>query len=63
MSHRSALFVKMEEDMEYRSSGMMTFVVSENGAVYDKDLGPDASTLVAGMEAFDKDATWRPADE
>jgi hypothetical protein len=48
---------------EYRSSGVMTFVVSENGVVYEKDLGPDTTTLAAGMGAFHRDATWRAADE
>jgi DUF2950 family protein len=48
---------------EYRSSGVMTFVISENDVVYEKDLGPNTSTSAAGMGAFHKDATWRTADE
>jgi hypothetical protein len=48
---------------EYRSSGVMTFIVSENGVVYEKDLGPNASTSAAGTGAFHKDATWRAVDE
>jgi hypothetical protein len=48
---------------EYRSSGVMTFVVSENDVVYEKDLGPNTSTSAAGMGAFHKDATWRAVDE
>jgi hypothetical protein len=48
---------------EYRSSGVMTFVVSKNDVVYEKDLGPNTSTLTAGMRAFRKDATWRATDE
>jgi hypothetical protein len=49
---------------EYRSSGVMTFVVSErDDVVYEKDLGPNTSALAAGMEVFHKDATWRAADE
>jgi hypothetical protein len=48
---------------EYRSSGVMTFVVSKNDVVYEKDLGPNTSTLAAGMRAFRKDATWRAADQ
>jgi hypothetical protein len=48
---------------EYRSSGVMTFVVSKNDVVYEKDLGPSSSTLAAGMRAFRKDATWRATDE
>jgi hypothetical protein len=48
---------------EYRSSGVMTFIISENDVVYEKDLGPNTSALAAGMEVFHKDATWRAADE
>ena len=48
---------------EYRSSGVMTFVVSKNDVVYEKDLGPNTSTLAAGVRAFRKDATCRAADE
>lgn len=48
---------------EYRSSGVMTFVVTENGAVYEKDLGANTSAAASAMTAFHKDATWRPAGE
>jgi hypothetical protein len=48
---------------EYRSSGVMTFVVSRNDVVYEKDLGPNTSTLAAGMGSFHKDASWHAADE
>jgi hypothetical protein len=44
---------------EYRSSGVMTFVVTENGVVYEKDLGASTSNLASTMAAFHKDATWR----
>jgi hypothetical protein len=30
---------------EYRSSGVMTFTVTRNGSVYEKDLGPKTPTL------------------
>ena len=48
---------------EYRSSGVMTFVVMRNGVVYEKDLGANTSALASAMTAFHKDATWRAADE
>ena len=41
----------------------MTFIVTENGVVYEKDLGPNTSTLAIAMTAFHKDATWYVADE
>src|SRR2546425_14536 len=48
---------------EYRSSGVMTFVVIEKGIVYEKDLGPNTSALASAMATFHKDSTWRTAEE
>ena len=41
----------------------MTFVVTENGVVYEKDLGPNTSSLASAMTTFHKDATWHTADQ
>ena len=43
---------------EYRSSGVMTFVVLQNGVVYEKDLGSNTTTVASGMTSFTK----MPAD-
>jgi hypothetical protein len=48
---------------EYRSSGVMTFVVTANDVVYEKDLGANTSALASVMTAFHRDASWRVADE
>jgi hypothetical protein len=44
---------------EYRSSGVMTFIVNESGMVYEKDLGPDTITLANAMAEYNPDSTWR----
>jgi Protein of unknown function (DUF2950) len=44
---------------EYRNSGVMTFLVSHQGNVYEKDLGPDTARIAAGMTAFNPDNSWR----
>jgi hypothetical protein len=44
---------------EYRSSGVMTFIVNESGTVYEKDLGPDTTTLANEMTEYNPDSTWR----
>ena len=36
----------------------MTFVVSHQGKVFQKDLGPETGTLAAAMVEYDPDATW-----
>jgi hypothetical protein len=48
---------------EYRSSGVMTFMVTKDGVVYEKDLGANTSALAKATTEFHKDASWRPADE
>jgi hypothetical protein len=48
---------------EYRSTGVMTFIVTENDVVYEKDLGANTSALASAMTVFHKDTTWRVADE
>jgi hypothetical protein len=48
---------------DYRSSGVMTFIISDNGLVYEKDLGANTSVLANAMTTFHKDATWHAADE
>jgi len=47
----------------YRSTGVMTFVVTEKNVVYEKDFGPDTSRTATAMTAFHKDDTWVAADE
>jgi hypothetical protein len=44
---------------EYRSSGVVTFIVNETGTIYEKDLGPNTMKLAEGMRAYDPDSTWR----
>lgn len=47
---------------EYRSSGVMTFIVSQDGIVYQKDLGQGTVVLARRMTQYAPDATWRKAD-
>jgi hypothetical protein len=39
----------------------MTFKVSHDGVVYEKDLGPGTAARAAAMTRFDPDSTWRKA--
>ena len=47
---------------EYRNSGVMTFIVNQDGVVYEKDLGQDTDKLAAAMSEYNPDKTWSPAD-
>jgi hypothetical protein len=43
--------------------GIMTFMVNQDGVVYQKDLGEDTLTVAAGLEAYDPDGTWAEVKE
>ena len=47
---------------EYRSSGVMTFIVDKDGVVYEKDLGPKTAAMAKAMSKYDPDSSWRKAD-
>jgi hypothetical protein len=47
---------------EYRSSGVVTFIVGSNGVVYQKDLGKNTESLVKAMKKFDPDSSWQKAE-
>ncbi len=47
---------------EYRNSGVTTFIVNQDGVVYEKDLGPDTAKIAAAMTDYNPDKTWSPAD-
>ena len=44
---------------EYRISGLMTFLVNDQGNIYEKDLGSRTAAIASGMTSFDPDNTWR----
>jgi hypothetical protein len=45
---------------EHGSSGIMTFIVNEQGVVFQKDLGAGTSEAVKGITAYDPDESWEP---
>jgi hypothetical protein len=42
----------------YRSSGVKTFIVSQDGRIFAKDLGPRTTQLAVAMKDYDPDSTW-----
>ena len=48
---------------EYRTSGVMTFIVGNDGIVYQKDLGAKTSAVVEALKTYDPDATWHPVQD
>jgi Protein of unknown function (DUF2950) len=45
---------------EYGHSGVMTFMASKRGKLYQSDLGQDTATAVKSLRTFDPDTNWRP---
>jgi hypothetical protein len=45
---------------EYRVTGVKTFMVSQQGIVYQKDLGPNTIEIAQKMESYNPDNTWKP---
>ena len=48
--------------VEYRSSGVMTFIVDKSGTIHQKDLGPSTTKIAAAMTAYDPDSSWKKAE-
>jgi len=48
---------------EYRVTGVKTFMVSYDGIVYEKDLGPTSRETVKAMELYNPDKTWHRLSE
>ena len=47
---------------EYRNSGVMTFIVNQDGVVYEKDLGQDTAKTASAMTDFNPDQGWIKSD-
>jgi hypothetical protein len=47
---------------EYGNSGIVTFVVNQDGLVYEKNLGAKTAQTARAMKIFDPDETWKKAE-
>ncbi len=53
-------FAMIAYPADYGESGVMTFIVNHNGAVYERDLGPTTAKLAPTIKAFDPGKGWKP---
>jgi len=58
----SAGFAFVAYPVEYRSSGVVTFIVDASGTIYEKDLGPNTTKLAQAMTTYDPDPTWQKTE-
>ncbi|CAD5378971.1 conserved exported hypothetical protein [Pseudomonas sp. OF001] len=47
----------------YGDSGVMSFMISHDGLVFEKDMGPDGAKLALAMPRFDPDSSWHEVKE
>jgi hypothetical protein len=55
-------FAVVAYPVDYGNSGVMTFIVSHNGVVYQTDLGPDTAAIASQMKVFDPAHDWKMTD-
>jgi hypothetical protein len=55
-------FALVAAPAEYAVTGVKTFIVSHDGVVYEKDLGPDTAARAAAITRFDPGSGWTRVD-
>jgi hypothetical protein len=56
-------FALVAVPVEYRVTGVETFIVNYDGTVYQKDLGPNSLEIVKQMELYNPDKTWQATND
>jgi hypothetical protein len=56
-------FALVAAPAEYRVTGVKTFLVSHDGVVYQKDLGPNTLKIFQAMDRYNPDKTWKETDD
>ena len=60
--HMIGGFALVAYPASYGTSGVMTFIVNQDGVVYQKDLGPKTAQLANAMNTYNPDKTWVQAE-
>ena len=55
-------FAMVAYPAQYGSSGIMTFIVNQNGIVYQKDLGRNTGKIAAAMKLYNPDKSWKKVE-
>jgi len=56
-------FALVAAPAEHDVTGVKSFIVSQEGVVFEKDLGPKTLEAFKAMERFDPDPSWKPVPE
>ena len=55
-------FAMLAFPADYGSSGIMSFIVNQQGTIYQKDLGPKTDQIAGKINEYNPDSSWRPVD-
>jgi len=61
--HLTRGFAAIAWPAKYGNSGVMTFVVSNRGLVFQKDLGLKTDELIEKIDSYNPDASWDPTED
>ena len=56
-------FALIAAPAEYRVTGVKTFIVNQDGIVYQKDLGPDTLNIAKKIDLYNPDKTWQRTND
>ncbi len=56
-------FAMVAYPAKYEASGIMTFIVNQEGVIYEKDLGKDTARQALDLSDFDPDDSWQKYEE
>jgi hypothetical protein len=54
-------FALLAYPAQYRKTGVMTFIVNQEGVVYEKDLGEETAKAASQINEYNPDSSWRRA--
>ena len=55
-------FAILATPVKYAETGIMTFMTSSDGVVYEQDLGPDTAKIAASIQQFNPSDAWLPVE-
>ena len=47
----------------YRASGVMTFMINQDGIIVQKDLGPNTAKVAGEITEYNPDESWHEVDD
>jgi hypothetical protein len=58
--HMTGGFAFLAYPAEYRKTGVMSFLINQDGQLFQKDLGAQTAELAESLTSFDPDPSWSP---